>query len=144
LAGQPVDGPTAPLIFGGRGTDLQHSIFQALHQGPDAHPLVLVGVRGAAHGQPDWQRRQIAHLLAQAEVLASGRAEGEPFQRMPGNRPVATLLVDELDAGALGWLLASFEQAVYALSVIWRINPFDQWGVEEGKRLAAEFRRRLT
>ncbi|RFF30989.1 glucose-6-phosphate isomerase [Wenzhouxiangella sediminis] len=143
LDGRPVEGPTVPLIFGGRGTDLQHSIFQALHQGPDSHPLVLVGARRGGHGHADWQRRQMAHLLAQASALTNGRAEGEPFQRMPGNRPVATLLVDELDARSLGWLLAGFEQAVYALSVVWRINPFDQWGVEEGKRLAREIRKRL-
>ncbi len=143
LDGQAVDGPTAPLIFGGRGTDLQHSIFQALHQGPDTHPLILVGSRDADHDHPDWQRRQLAHLLAQAEALANGREDGESFQRMPGNRPVMTLLVDRLNAGKLGWLLASLEHAVYALSVIWRINAFDQWGVEEGKRLAAEIRRRL-
>jgi glucose-6-phosphate isomerase len=143
LEGMPVDGPTVPLIFGGLGTDLQHSIFQALHQGPDTHPLILVGARQAEHGHADWQRRQLAHLLAQASAFADGRADGEACQRMPGNRPVATLLVERLDAATLGWLLATFEQAVYALSVLWRINPFDQWGVEEGKRLAGEIRRRM-
>lgn len=143
LRGEPVAGPTAPLVFGGRGTDLQHSIFQALHQGTEGHPLILVGVREGDHHHPDWQRRQLAHLLAQASALADGRREGEPFERMPGNRPVATLLADRLDAESLGWLLASFEHAVYALSVLWRVNAFDQWGVEEGKRLAGEIRRRL-
>jgi len=143
LEGRPVRKPTMPLIFGGLGTDLQHSIFQALHQGPDTHPVILVGSRQDDHGHPDWQRRQLAHLLAQASALANGRAQGEPFQKMPGNRPVATLLVERLDAAALGRLLASFEHAVYALSVLWGVNAFDQWGVEEGKRLASEFRRRL-
>lgn len=33
--------------------------------------------------------------------------------------------------------------AVYLLGAIWRINAFDQWGVEEGKRLAIEFRSAL-
>lgn len=143
LDGKPLDGPTVPLIFGGLGTDLQHSIFQALHQGPDSHPMILVGAREADHAHPDWQRRQLAHLYAQASAFANGRSDGEPHQNMPGNRPVATLLVDRLDAGTLGWLLATLEHAVYALSVIWHINAFDQWGVEEGKRLAAEIRRRL-
>ncbi|MDZ7791957.1 MAG: glucose-6-phosphate isomerase [Xanthomonadales bacterium] len=141
--GRPLEAPAVPLIFGGLGTDLQHSIFQALHQGPDTHPLILVGAREGDHGQPDWQRRQLAHLLAQASALANGRSDGESFQRMPGNRPVATLLVERLDARHLGWLLATLEQAVYAIAVFWRINPFDQWGVEEGKRLAGEIRRRL-
>ena len=139
----PIDAPTAPLIYGGRGTDLQHSIFQALHQGLDTHPLLLVGSLRDRHAYPDWHQAQLAHLLAQARAFADGRSDGQPFQKMPGNRPVATLIVDELDSDNLGWLLASLEHAVFALSVLWGINAFDQWGVEEGKRLAAEIRSRL-
>ncbi len=143
LENKPIDEPTVPLIFGGRGTDLQHSIFQALHQGLDTHPLILVGAREADHDHPDWQRRQLAHLYAQASAFANGRSDGEAHQNMPGNRPVATLLVDQLDAGNLGWLLATLEHTVYTLSVIWNINAFDQWGVEEGKRLAKQIRSQL-
>ncbi|QOC23152.1 glucose-6-phosphate isomerase [Wenzhouxiangella sp. AB-CW3] len=143
LDDRPLDVPTAPLIYGGRGTDLQHSIFQALHQGRDTHPLLLVGSLRDRHAYPEWHQAQYAHLLAQARAFANGRSDGEIYQNMPGNRPVATLIVDELDSDNLGWLLASLEHAVYALSVLWGINAFDQWGVEEGKRLAAEIRSRL-
>ncbi len=139
-AGGDIDAPTAPLIFGGRGTDLQHSIFQALHQGPDTHPLVLVGSLNDDHAFPGWHRTQLAHLLAQARALTDGRQTGQAHQRMPGNRPVSLLLTERLTPAALGELLAGFEHAVYALSVLWGINPFDQWGVEEGKRLAGKIR----
>src|SRR5690625_1203722 len=142
LDGRLVDKPTAPLVFGGCGTDLQHSIFQALHQGSDSHPLLLVGSRSDNHGHPDWHRRQLAHLHAQAECLLKGKSSGSSHQRMPGNRPVMTLLTERVNAHALGQLLATLEHAVYALAVLWNINPFDQWGVEEGKRLAAEIRQR--
>lgn len=138
---RPVAHGTAPLIFGGRGTDLQHSIFQALHQGRDSHPLLLVGAERDEAGIEDWHRRQAAHLQAQADVLAHGHHDGEPYRRLPGNRPVVTLRVEQLDARRLGWLLASFEHAVYTLSVLWGINAFDQWGVEEGKRRAAHLRK---
>jgi glucose-6-phosphate isomerase len=141
---RPVGRPTAPLVFGGRGTDLQHSIMQALHQGPDSHPLILVGSLEDAQARPDWQRSQLANLFGQAEALARGRDTGQAFQYLPGNRPVALLLTQALDARGLGYLLASFEHAVYALSVFWNINPFDQWGVEEGKRLAGEYERQLA
>ena len=144
LQDQPVDGPTAPLVFGGRGTDLQHSIMQALHQGPDSHPLILVGSLDDELGPGDWQRVQLANLLGQAGALTHGRDSDKAFQRLPGNRPVALLLTQSLSARGLGYLLASFEHAVYALSVLWNINPFDQWGVEEGKRLAGEFECRLA
>jgi glucose-6-phosphate isomerase len=134
-----LDVPTAPLIFGGRGTDLQHSIFQALHQGLSTHPLVLVGTLTDSHAHPDWHQTQLAHLLAQATAFAVGNPEGPAYRQLPGNRPVALLLANRLTARNLGFLLASFEHAVFALSVLWQINPFDQWGVEEGKRLAARF-----
>lgn len=134
--GQALNAPTSPLIFGGRGTDLQHSIFQALHQGPATHPLVLVGSLNDDHAYPDWSRRQLAHLLAQAQAFARGRHDVPSHQQLPGNRPVCLLLTERLTPEGLGYLLASFEHAVYVLAVLWGINPFDQWGVEEGKRLA--------
>lgn len=143
LSGLPLEQPSAPLIFGGRGTDLQHSIFQALHQGADHHPLILVGTLSDDDGHPEWQRAQLAHLLAQARAFARGRADGLPHQQLPGNRPVCLLMAERLTPAALGYLLASFEHAVFALSVLWDINPFDQWGVEEGKRLAKDIRARL-
>ena len=143
LAGQPLKTPTCPLIFGGRGTDLQHSIFQALHQGQDTHPLMLVGSLEQDGPFPDWQRAQLSHLLAQARAFTQGRQDGAAHQRMPGQRPTSLLMTEHLTPEGLGYLLASFEHAVYVLSVLWGINPFDQWGVEEGKRLATAIRRRL-
>lgn len=140
----PLTETTSPLIFGGRGTDLQHSIFQALHQAPDSHPLLLVAALESGHDRQDWHRVQLAHLLAQATAMARGREDDRPCRRLPGNRPVMTLIAERLDARALGFLLASFEHAVFALSVLWRINPFDQWGVEEGKRLAAAYKESLA
>ena len=141
--GQPLSEPTSPLILGGRGTDLQHSIFQAIHQGPDNHPMLLVGCVDDESADPAWSRVQLAHLLGQARALTYGRQDGTPHQRMPGHRPTMVLLAPRLTAHNLGYLLASFEHAVFALATLWRINPFDQWGVEEGKRLAGRYRQML-
>lgn len=139
----PLDGPTVPLIYGGRGTDFQHSIFQALHQGLDTHPLVLVGSLADPSGEQALNHIQLAHLLAQRHAMAFGRAEGAAHQHMPGNRPVALLLTESLTPQGLGFLLASLEHAVYTLSILWGVNAFDQFGVEEGKRLATPLRERL-
>lgn len=141
--GQAVDAPTTPLVFGGAGTDLQHSVFQALHQGTTRHPVLLVGTAEPVPGLEDWQHEQLAHLLGQASALVNGRACDEPHKALPGNNPVMLLLGRELGPESLGELLAAFEHAVYLLGVSWRINPFDQWGVEEGKRLANAFRQAL-
>ncbi|MFU8878113.1 MAG: hypothetical protein ACNA7E_08215, partial [Wenzhouxiangellaceae bacterium] len=140
LGGDAVDGPTSPLVFGGAGTDLQHSLFQALHQGTTRHPMLLLGSVEAQPGLEDWQREQLAHLLGQASALVNGRQAKYPEQGMPGNNPVMTLLTRRIDPASVGELIAHFEHAVYLLSVMWDINAFDQWGVEEGKRLAGQFR----
>ena len=46
--GAPVGGPTAPVTWGGTGTDAQHAVFQLLHQGTRARPG---GVRRGARGR---------------------------------------------------------------------------------------------
>ncbi len=140
LDGKRVRRPTSPLIFGGAGTDLQHSLFQALHQGTTRHPMLLLGSARAGDGPEAWQREQLSHLLGQASSLVNGRRAEDAQRELPGNNPVMLMLCRGMDAESLGELLATFEHAVYLLAVQWRINAFDQWGVEEGKRLAVAFR----
>ncbi|MEJ6656957.1 MAG: glucose-6-phosphate isomerase, partial [Pseudomonas sp.] len=60
------------------------------------------------------------------------------YKRYRGNQPSSTLLLDELTPYSLGALIAMYEHKVFVQSVIWGINPFDQWGVEMGKRLAVD------
>jgi glucose-6-phosphate isomerase len=55
---------------------------------------------------------------------------------MPGNRPSTTLLMNQLDARALGALIALYEYRLLTASFVWGINPFDQWGVELGKQIS--------
>jgi glucose-6-phosphate isomerase len=46
------------------------------------------------------------------------------------------VLLDEVTAFSFGQLIALYEHKVFVQSVIWDINPFDQWGVELGKQVA--------
>jgi glucose-6-phosphate isomerase len=62
----------------------------------------------------------------------------------PGNRPSTSIVLKKLDPHALGALLALYEHKVFVQSVVWRINAFDQWGVELGKRLADRILPELT
>ena len=48
------------------------------------------------------------------------------------------MLLKRLDPAGLGSLIALYEHKVFVQSVIWGINPFDQWGVELGKVLATQ------
>jgi glucose-6-phosphate isomerase len=56
---------------------------------------------------------------------------------MPGNRPVSVIMMDVLTPFALGALLAAYEHSVFVQASVWQINPFDQWGVELGKKVAS-------
>jgi glucose-6-phosphate isomerase len=147
--GQPSALSTAPVVFGETGTEAQHSVFQALHQGSDIVPLTFIGVVRPDHEDREAQDELLANLLAQVTALAVGRdeaatraelgslEEGLLRQRtFAGNRPSELLLLDRLDPGSLGRLLAFYEHRTYVESVLWGINAFDQWGVELGKTLA--------
>ncbi len=80
---------------------------------------------------------------ARAELVAQGLSGAAleallPYKMFPGNRPSNTLLFDQLDPYTLGMLIALYEHKVFVQSVVWNINPFDQWGVEFGKQLAGK------
>jgi glucose-6-phosphate isomerase len=136
VAGEPVQRPTVPVLWGGVGSSVQHSFFQALHQGTDTVPMEFIGVRQPDHPHPANHRALLANLLAQSEALANGQSHPDPQRAYAGGRPSTVILLDRLDADALGRLLALYEHAVYLTARIWNINAFDQFGVELGKRIA--------
>jgi glucose-6-phosphate isomerase len=59
-----------------------------------------------------------------------------PQKLFPGNRPSTSILYDCLSPKTLGMLIALYEHKIFTQGVIWRLNSFDQWGVELGKQLA--------
>lgn len=134
--GRPVRADTAPVWWGGVGTDCQHSFFQALHQGTQIVPAEFIGVVQPGHGFARQHQAVLANLLAQCEALANGQASTDGHRHYPGGRPSTLLLLDALTPAALGHLLALYEHSVYLQAVFWRINAFDQFGVELGKQLA--------
>jgi glucose-6-phosphate isomerase len=156
ITGQPVSVETTPVVMGDCGTDAQHALFQAFHQGTGIVPLDFIGVVNPDHDDLEAQRQLLSHMLAQSTALAVGRNREQarelmlrqgvpeteieallPHRVMPGNRPSIVILMDRLDPENLGKLMALYEHMVFVESVIWRINAFDQWGVELGKILAS-------
>jgi glucose-6-phosphate isomerase len=134
--GTPAAVATVPVLWGGPGTSSQHSFFQALHQGTDTVPSDFIGVARPAHPHRGSHDALLSHLLAQGEALANGAANADPQKAYPGNRPSTCILLDALTPASLGALLALYEHSVYAQSLLWGINAFDQWGVELGKQIA--------
>lgn len=138
-SGEPVDGPTAPVTWGGVGTDAQHAVFQLLHQGTHLVPVEFVAavVPGddldLAH-----HRTLLSNCFAQGAALMQGRHNDDPARSYAGDRPSATILIDELAPASFGALIAFYEHRTFANAVLMGINPFDQFGVELGKDIARQ------
>jgi glucose-6-phosphate isomerase len=135
--GKPGGRGAAPVVFGEAGTGAQHEFFQALHQGPDAVPCDFIAARECHDRIGDHHQRLLANMLAQAESLMLGRDAKDKARAFPGNRPSNVILLDALDPFSLGQLVALHEHKTFVEGVLWGLNPFDQWGVELGKELAA-------
>ena len=152
--GEPAPRATAVTVFGDAGANGQHAFFQMLHQGSDVIPVDIVLV-AEGEGPADMHAKLLASGVAQAEALMIGRAEADvraelearglepeeievlaPQRTFPGDRPSTVIVAPALSPRALGALLALYEHKVFVEGVLWRINSFDQWGVELGKTLA--------
>jgi glucose-6-phosphate isomerase len=147
LAGAHVDYDTSPVYWGEPGTNGQHSFYQLIHQGTRLIPCDFIGFGKSLNPLGRHHDMLLANVFAQGQALAFGktadevRAEGTaealvPHRVFEGNRPSNTLLLDELTPAALGKLVALYEHSVFTQAAVWRINAFDQWGVELGKVLA--------
>lgn len=153
--GEKVILDTCPIVWGEVGPNAQHAFYQLLHQGTQAvscdfiapiqryntNQFTYVENADALIAQ---HHLALSNCLAQSRLLAFGHQaldqverESLPlYKQYAGNQPSSTLLLNELNPYSLGMLIASFEHKVFVQSVLWNINPFDQWGVEKGKDIA--------
>lgn len=136
--GSPVDGPTAPITWGGVGTDAQHAVFQLLHQGTHLVPVEFLASKEPGHAlDPAHHRILLTNCFAQGAALMRGKDNpADPARAYPGNRPSTTILLDDVTPEALGALIAFYEHRTFANGILMGINPFDQFGVELGKDIA--------
>ena len=142
------------FLFGEPGTNGQHAFFQLLHQGTDIAPIDFLVAAEPTDADAGHHALLVANCLAQSEAMMRGRSRAEvedilgsqglsadeiaalaPHKVFAGDRPTSTFLYRRLDPRTLGRLVACYEHKVFVQSVIWDINPFDQWGVELGKEL---------
>ncbi|HVR91649.1 MAG TPA: glucose-6-phosphate isomerase [Novosphingobium sp.] len=137
LDGEPLGGPSAPVTWGGVGTDAQHAVFQLLHQGTNLVPVDFIAAIAPGDDlDPAHHRILLQNCFAQGAALMAGRASKDGARAYPGDRPSATMLVDDLTPATLGALIAFHEHRTFANAVLLGINPFDQFGVELGKEIA--------
>jgi glucose-6-phosphate isomerase len=156
IDGKPVQGASGPVVWGEPGTNGQHAFYQLIHQGTSVIPAeFMIAANGFEPGLRHQHDLLIANCLAQSEALMKGRTLAEaksqltakgvtdeeadflaPHRVFSGNRPSITFVYDQLTPFTLGRLIALYEHRVFVEGVIFRINSFDQWGVELGKELA--------
>ncbi|OAV00524.1 MULTISPECIES: glucose-6-phosphate isomerase [Moraxella] len=152
--GESVDYGTCPILWGDIGSNAQHAFYQLLHQGTQRVSCdFITPIRRYNDAQvanaylADQHKLSLANCLAQSQVLAFGNAalpssminstdDFAKFKEYRGNQPSTTMLLSDLNPKTLGALIALYEHKVYVMSVLWQINPFDQWGVEVGKVMA--------
>jgi glucose-6-phosphate isomerase len=137
--GEPVDGPTAPITWGGVGTDAQHAVFQLLHQGTNLVPVDFIAAIAPGDAlDPAHHRILLSNCFAQGAALMSGKGSDDRARAYAGDRPSATILLDDLNPASLGALIAFHEHRTFANAVLMGINPFDQFGVELGQEIAKQ------
>ena len=153
--GRPVACDTGTVVWGEPGNNAQHSSFQLLHQGTARVAMDFIAPVNASSRFQQQYDLALANCFAQAEAFAFGQTEEQvradlmskgvsaeeiarlvPHKVHAGNRPSSLILFPKLGPRTLGRLIAWYEHKVFVQSVIWDINPFDQWGVELGKKLA--------
>ena len=140
--GEPVNYVTGPVIFGEPGTNGQHSFYQLLHQGTDITPLQFMGFRNSQMGSDvviegsTSQQKLCANVAAQIIAFACGKEDENRNKYFAGGRPSSIIIGDKLTPGALGAILAHFENKVMFQGFVWNVNSFDQEGVQLGKVLA--------
>jgi glucose-6-phosphate isomerase len=153
--GRRVDYATGAVVWGEPGTNGQHAFYQLIHQGTGLVPCDFIGVINSHNPIGDHQQKLVANRFAQTEALMQGRTADEvgadlrilgldneeiqellPHKVFTGNRPTNTILLDRVTPRSLGMLIALYEHEIFVQGVVWRVNSFDQWGVELGKVLA--------
>lgn len=153
--GNLVDYQTGQILWGEPGTNGQHSFYQLIHQGTKIIQSDFIGIINPPQRISDHHEKLMSNFFAQPEALAFGLTKEKvietlernnyskeyiellaPHKVFQGNKPTNSILLDELTPKTLGALIAMYEHKIFVQGIVWRLNSYDQWGVELGKVLA--------
>ncbi len=117
-----------PLVWGGVGTDAQHTFLQLLRQGTARTAVDIICVETRTTAIVENHRVLVANARAQVEALVAVDADS-----LAANA-VSLIAVDRLTPERLGSLMALYEHKVVMEAALLGINAFDQPGVELPRR----------
>ncbi|MEQ2353503.1 glucose-6-phosphate isomerase [Pseudoalteromonas piscicida] len=163
FAGEQVNYTTVPIIWGMTGINGQHAFYQCLHQGNVIVPADFIASIEPQNKVGQHHDILLSNFFAQTEAMmtgvdaqqvredlaAKGKSDAEIDKLIPhkihqGNRPTSSLILDKVDAKAVGRLIALYEHKIFCQGIILDVCSFDQWGVELGKGLASNIEAELT
>ena len=134
---------TGPTPIAARGATDQHSQLQLFVEGPRDKVVLMLTARQRELEVtiPDTElahsRAEYGYLAGRGMgVLLDAELRGTIGSLARRRRPVGTIALDRVDAPSLGSLLMLLECATAYAGPLYRVDPFDQPGVEEAKRLA--------
>jgi glucose-6-phosphate isomerase len=132
-----------PTPIAARGATDQHSQLQLYAEGPVDKAVLFLSARergtevripdtAFARSQPDY-----AYLAGRGMgELLDAELRGTMGSLAKRKRPHGLLQLERVDAAPLGELLMLLEAATAIAGPLYGVNPYDQPGVEEAKRLA--------
>lgn len=121
----------------------QHSQLQLYQEGPADKIVTFLSVADAGEDLAipalDGPENGVAPWLAGATLgqLLDAERRGTMAALVAAARPVLDLRLDRLDAQSVGGLIVLFEAATAYAGYLRGVDPFDQPGVEAGKRFAS-------
>lgn len=114
-------------------------MFQLLHQDTNLLPVDFIAPIAPGHDlAEDHHRILLSNCFAHGAAIMAGKPSYGSARAVPGDRPSATILVDDLTPATFGVLLAFHERRTFANAVLLGINPFDQFGVALGKEIGKQ------
>jgi glucose-6-phosphate isomerase len=127
MQGEIIDYHTNPIVWGGIGSNSQHTFQQLLMEGTRLIPIDIILSRTSETYFPKQQSKLASHCLAQANALTlARRGLGQPYHLFS---------FEKISPQTMGALLALYEHRTVMAATLWAINPFDQFGVELSKNL---------
>lgn len=134
FCGHFIEYNTAPIVWGGMGNEAQHSFLQCLYQGTHQVAADIFTVDIPDNHNLNYDCRNIMHYFHHGLD-----DEQKPYERIYQNTRFNHLTLANLSPETIGNVISLYEHKVFAQSVIWRINPFDQMSIERAKSRQKNF-----
>ena len=122
---------TSQTVYGEYGPRAQHSFFQMLHQGTSntSADFIISNDKSESNKLPRMQ------ALTQNKLFTSPVNKSlKNHLGINSNISSNFFVLKKLSPFNLGFLISSLEHKTFITSQLLQVNPFDQFGVEEGKR----------